>query len=88
MARQHLRATDQVVFEATTHAWYLHDLLQPLVARVVVADPGKLHAKIATPVKTDKRDTLAMAELLAASDLQPKQKRFADVIARSGSSLL
>jgi transposase len=69
-ARQHLRATDQVVFEATTHAWYLHDLLQPLVARVVVADPGKLHAKIATPVKTDKRDTLAMAELLAA-DLIP-----------------
>ncbi len=31
---------------------------------------------------------LVMAELLAASDLQPKQKRFADVIARSGGSLL
>ena len=39
-------------------------------------------------IRTPMNGILVMAELLAASELQPKQKRFADVIARSGSSLL
>ena len=29
----------QVVLEATTNAWYVHDLLEPFVGRVVVTHP-------------------------------------------------
>ena len=68
-AKRHLRPTDQVVLEATTNAWYIYDLLQPLVARVVVADPAKAKARMASPVKTDKRDTLALAVLLATTNV-------------------
>jgi transposase len=66
-ATRHLRPTDQVVLEATTNAWYIHDLLQPLVARVVVADPAKAKAKMGLPVKTDRRDTLGLAALLVTN---------------------
>ena len=66
-AMRHLQPTDQVVLEATTNAWYIHDLVQPLVARVVVADPAKAKAKMALSVKTDRRDTLALAMLLVAN---------------------
>ncbi len=66
-AKRHLRPTDHVVLEATTNAWYIHDLLVPLVARVVVADPAKAKAKMGLPVKTDRRDTLGLAELLVAN---------------------
>jgi hypothetical protein len=38
-ARKHLGSTDEVVLEATTNAWYLYDLLEPLVERVVVCHP-------------------------------------------------
>jgi transposase len=68
-AKRHLRSTDQVVLEATTNAWYVYDLLQSLVARVVVADPAKAKARMASPVKTDKRDTLALAVLLATNNV-------------------
>src|SRR5918997_6947246 len=68
-ATRHLRPTDQVVLEATTNAWYIYDLLQPLVARVVVADPAKAKAKMGLPVKTDKRDTLGLAELLVTGSV-------------------
>jgi transposase len=64
-----LQSTDQVVLEATTNAWYIYDLLEPLVARVVVADPAKAKAKMALPVKTDKRDTLGLAELLVTDSV-------------------
>ena len=68
-AQRHLRPTDQVVLEATTNTWDLYDLLTPLVARVVVADPAKTKAKIAAPVKTDTRDTIEMAKLLASNSV-------------------
>src|SRR5215210_7971776 len=68
-AQRHLRPTDQVVLEATTNTWDLYDLLMPLVARVVVADPAKTKAKIAAPVKTDTRDTIEMAKLLASNSV-------------------
>ena len=64
---KHLKPTDQVVLEATTNAWYVHDLLEPLVARVVVAHPYQVKLIAAAAVKTDKRDTLALAKLLAAN---------------------
>jgi transposase len=52
--------------EATTNAWLVHDLLEPLVNRVVVAHPYHVKLISAATVKTDKRDTLALAKLLAA----------------------
>jgi signal transduction histidine kinase/CheY-like chemotaxis protein/HPt (histidine-containing phosphotransfer) domain-containing protein len=45
-------------------------------------------ATMSHEIRTPMNGILVMAELLAASELAPKQKRFADVIARSGSSLL
>lgn len=45
-------------------------------------------ATMSHEIRTPMNGILVMAELLAASDLQAKQKRFADVIARSGGSLL
>jgi hypothetical protein len=38
-ANKHLVATDEVVIEASTNTWTAYDVLEPLVARVVVAHP-------------------------------------------------
>jgi transposase len=65
--QKHLQPTDQVVFEAGNHAWYVYDLVQPLVARVVVANPRDIQLIAASCVKTDKHDTLVLARLLAAN---------------------
>src|SRR5512145_1418302 len=64
-AKKHLRPTDEVVLEATTNAWYLHDLLEPLVERVVVCHPPQVKLIAAALVKTDKKDTMTLAKLLA-----------------------
>jgi transposase len=66
-ARQALRPTDRVVLEATTNAWTLYDLLAPLVAEVQVAHPLLVKLISAARVKTDTRDTLHLARLLAAN---------------------
>jgi transposase len=65
-AQKYLQSTDQVVLEATTNAWYVHDLLEPVVGRVVVTHPPHIKLIAATMVKTDKKDTLILAKLLAA----------------------
>jgi transposase len=64
---KHLQPTDHAVLEATSNAWHVHDLLEPLVASVVVADPYRVKLIAAAAVKTDKKDTLALAKLLAAN---------------------
>ena len=64
-AKKQLRADDEVVLEATTNAWHVHDLLEPLVARVVVAHPPHVKLIAASMVKTDKKDVLTLARLLA-----------------------
>jgi transposase len=64
-AKKHLHATDEVVLEATTNAWYLYDLLEPVVARVVVCHPPQVKLIAAAWVKTDKKDTMTLAKLLA-----------------------
>lgn len=69
-AQRYLRPTDQVVLEAGTTTWRWYDLLVPLVARVVVAEPRQTKARMALTVKTDRRDTLGLAMLLAV-DLIP-----------------
>ena len=66
-AKKHLRSDDAVVLEATTNAWLVHDLLVPLVERVVVVHPYHVKLIVASTVKTDKIDTLVLARLLAAN---------------------
>jgi transposase len=65
--KKNLRAMDQVVLESTTNAWHVYDLLEPLVERVVVANPIKVKQIAQARVKTDIRDTLILARLLAAN---------------------
>lgn len=66
-AQKYLQPTDEVVLEATTNAWYVHDLIEPLVERVVVTHPPHIKLIAATMVKTDKRDTKTLAKLLAVN---------------------
>jgi transposase len=66
-SQKHLQASDEVALEATTNAWYVHDLLKPLVGRVVVTHPPHIKLIAATMVKTDKRDTKTLAKLLAVN---------------------
>jgi transposase len=70
-AKKYLWPTDQVVLEATTNAWYVHDLIKPLVARVVVAHPPHIKLIAAAMVKTDKKDTMTLAKLLAVNLVPP-----------------
>lgn len=65
--KERLQASDQVVIESTTNAWHVYDLLRPLVERVVVANPIKVKQIACARVKTDIRDTLILARLLAAN---------------------
>ena len=65
--KKNLRSTDHVVFESTTNAWYVYDLLEALVERVVVANPAKVKQIANARVKTDVRDTFILARLLAAN---------------------
>jgi len=64
--RQHLRPTDQLVLEATLNTWQLYDQLVLLVATVTVANPLQVKLIASSRVKTDNRDTLVLARLLAA----------------------
>src|SRR5258708_4059855 len=66
-APAHLTHADAVVLEATSNAWLLYDHLQPLVAEVIVAHPQAVKLIAAARVKTDARDTIKLASLLAAN---------------------
>lgn len=65
--KQKLCPTDHVVIESTTNAWHVYDLLEPLAERVVVANPIEVKQIANARVKTDIRDTLILARLLAAN---------------------
>jgi len=65
--KKKLLAGDWVVIESTTNAWHVYDLLEPLVEQVVVANPIKVKQIALARVKTDVRDTLILARLLAAN---------------------
>ncbi len=70
-AQDHLCTTDAVVLEASANAWLLHDQLAPLVASVTVAHPLGVKLIAAARVKTDGRDTIKLARLLAANLIPP-----------------
>jgi transposase len=65
--KKKLVSSDQVVIESTTNAWHVYDLLAPLAERVVVANPIKVKQIALARVKTDVRDTLILARMLAAN---------------------
>jgi transposase len=67
--RKHLRRTDAVTLEATSNAWHLYDMLLPLVASVTVANPMQVALIAKARVKTDPRDALTLARLLAVGML-------------------
>jgi transposase len=64
--RKNLRLTDAVTLESTGNAWHFHDRLAPLVASVTVANPIQVALIAKARVKTDPRDALTLARLLAA----------------------
>jgi transposase len=64
---KNLRGSDHVVIESTTNAWHVYDLLIQYAERVVVANPIKVKQIASARVKTDVRDTLILARLLAAN---------------------
>jgi len=70
-ARKHLRPSDEAVLEATSNAWYVHDLLEPLVSRVVVGVTQQIKLIAAALVKTDRKDALTLARLLAVNMIPP-----------------
>jgi transposase len=65
--KKHIQPTDYVVIESTTNAWHIYDLLEPLAEKVLVANPIKVKQIALARVKTDIRDTLILARLLAAN---------------------
>jgi len=65
--KKYIQPTDYVVIESTTNAWHIYDLLEPLAEKVVVANPIKVKQIAQARVKTDIRDTLILARLLAAN---------------------
>jgi transposase len=64
---KHIESSDYVVLESTTNAWHIYDLLKPLAEKVLVANPIKVKQIAQARVKTDIRDTLILARLLAAN---------------------
>lgn len=61
-----LRPDDQVALEATSNALAIARILEPRVARVVVATRRDLEAIVRARAKTDKLDARMLARLLAA----------------------
>jgi len=64
---KHLHPTDAVVLEATTNTWTFYDQVAPRVGRCVVAHPGLVKVIASARVKTDNRDVIRLAQLLAAN---------------------
>lgn len=59
-----LLPTDEVALEATTNSWAVARVLRPFVARLVVSNPLTTKAIASAKIKTDKVDSLALAQLL------------------------
>jgi len=86
--KRKLQSSDHVVFESTTNAWHVYDLLEPLVERVIVANPAKVKQIANARVKTDVRDTLILARLITGSQSGPGGLGTASPCARNASTAL
>jgi len=69
--QKNLLPTDAVVIESTSNAWDIYDLLVPLVAKAVVANPLKVGEISGAKVKTDRLDVERLLTLLIA-DIVPE----------------
>ena len=67
--RKHITKDDEVVIEAMGCSWIVYDLLSQYARRVIVAHPYHVKLIASSFVKTDKRDAIALARLLAANIL-------------------
>lgn len=65
-AKAHLTKSDLGVVEATTNAWDFYEVTCPFVQRVVVANAAKIALIAKMRVKTDQKDVMVLARLLAA----------------------
>lgn len=63
----HLQPDDAVVLEACSMAWTLYDMLEPLAGQVTIAHAAHVKMIASSLIKTDKRDALVLARLLAAN---------------------
>jgi transposase len=69
--QKNMKPTDEVVLESTSNAWEIYDLVSPLVARTLVANPLKVGQIAGAKVKTDKLDVERLLILLIA-DIVPE----------------
>jgi len=69
--QKNLKPTDALVLESTSNAWEIYDLISPLVAKAVVANPLKVGQIAGAKVKTDKLDVERLLILLIA-DIVPE----------------
>ena len=66
---KNITRNDEVVIEAMSSAWIIYDVLVQYASRVIVAHPYHVKLIASSFVKTDKRDAIALARLLAANIL-------------------
>jgi transposase len=69
--QKNIKLTDAVVIESTSNAWEIHDLIAPLVGKIVVANPLKVGQIADAKVKTDRLDVERLLTLLIA-DIVPE----------------
>ncbi|MCW5711647.1 PAS domain-containing hybrid sensor histidine kinase/response regulator [Shinella sp.] len=84
------RGRDVIVFSDITDLKSREDELRRLVTRAETADKAKSEflANMSHEIRTPMNGVLGMAELLAKSNLDTRQKTFIDIMVKSGNALL
>ena len=84
------RGRDVMVFSDITDLKSREDELRRLVERAETADKAKSEflANMSHEIRTPMNGVLGMAELLAKSNLDTRQKTFIDIMVKSGNALL
>ena len=84
------RGRDVMVFSDITDLKSREDELRRLVTRAETADKAKSEflANMSHEIRTPMNGVLGMAELLAKSNLDTRQKTFIDIMVKSGNALL